>query len=463
MTTYLPDRSRWSMTRREAITAIIQSFGLVGILGGSTYAILQKLAAMDVDPKLHAGTGTTEAITSLTTDIADSLTVRAPEAAPQLSVHDQARNAIETNKDPMGLWYLYHETIQKYCEKYNVPLDLAKAKFLMESGGNPCAVSNQTPLDANGAQIYTPMNTKARAIGYSQIWPLVHDPEIDYTNPENAIAKGVFVLAQYHGNRNWKDDADVRKTLKDYTTGPYNDYFGPDVAYHIDAIINLWRNPDSIKTYVTEGARDFRLAMLRWAVPPRSLFNEPTRFDRTTYDFWDVGQHSDVHTGWDFMRPQGTEVFPVLPGKVVWAGWFNNVRPYGTGWTVVIEHNYGDNNLYRVPIYTFYGHLDSIPSNVSVGTEIDSNTLIGYVGSTGASSGTHLHFDVRQEGTFNTHITNGEVHGTYDGGFYLHPATILPTNLHYFGSNDLADISEVQPTEQIKIAKMTRRSLLGIS
>ena len=73
-----------------------------------------------------------------------------------------------------------------------------------------------------------------------------------------------------------------------------------------------------------------------------------------------------------------------LSGKVVSAGWYNSV--YGN--VVIINH--GNN------IQTFYAHLDQV--NVEVGQDVMGGGIIGKMGNTGLSTGTHLHFEIRVNG-----------------------------------------------------------------
>jgi hypothetical protein len=85
------------------------------------------------------------------------------------------------------------------------------------------------------------------------------------------------------------------------------------------------------------------------------------------------------HHGQDFSTPYGTEVYATGSGKVIEAGWNG-----GYGNCIVIDHGYG----YR----STYGHLSKI--GVSVGLNVKRGDLIGLSGSTGTSSGPHLHYQI---------------------------------------------------------------------
>ncbi|MDZ7738623.1 MAG: M23 family metallopeptidase [Bacteroidales bacterium] len=90
------------------------------------------------------------------------------------------------------------------------------------------------------------------------------------------------------------------------------------------------------------------------------------------------------HYGQDFTAPSGTEVFATGAGVVSRAGW----SPYGFGNMVEVDHGYGFN--------TIYGHLSAV--KVSRGQEVKRGELLGLSGSTGISSGPHLHYEIHYNG-----------------------------------------------------------------
>jgi murein DD-endopeptidase MepM/ murein hydrolase activator NlpD len=93
--------------------------------------------------------------------------------------------------------------------------------------------------------------------------------------------------------------------------------------------------------------------------------------------------HAEFHPGIDFKGHRGDEARCTANGKVVSAGWNG-----GYGKCVRIAHA---NNF-----ETLYGHLSRI--TVKVGQEVTAGQKIGEVGSTGRSTGTHLHYEVRKNG-----------------------------------------------------------------
>ncbi|MEV6332387.1 M23 family metallopeptidase [Streptomyces sp. NPDC051909] len=95
------------------------------------------------------------------------------------------------------------------------------------------------------------------------------------------------------------------------------------------------------------------------------------------------------HTGIDFAVPVGTPVSAVADGSVVSAGWQG---AYGNA--VIVQNTDG--------IYTLYAHLSSV--SVSQGQAVDGGQVLGYSGSTGNSTGPHLHFEARATNDYYGHI-----------------------------------------------------------
>ncbi len=89
------------------------------------------------------------------------------------------------------------------------------------------------------------------------------------------------------------------------------------------------------------------------------------------------------HNGIDIAVPEGTNIKPLLSGKVVYSGYSK-----GYGNCVIIEHEGG--------IQTIYAHNSK--NLVKVGDTVTSQTVIALSGSTGRTTGPHLHFEVRKNG-----------------------------------------------------------------
>ncbi|MFF5973752.1 peptidoglycan DD-metalloendopeptidase family protein [Streptomyces sp. NPDC012769] len=105
------------------------------------------------------------------------------------------------------------------------------------------------------------------------------------------------------------------------------------------------------------------------------------------------------HSGLDITAPLGTPVLAATAGKVVGI----NVAGSAYGNHVIVEHSGG--------IYTLYAHLSA--TSVSTGQQVSAGQKVGLVGSTGNSSGPHLHFEVRTDPT------------AFSVGVFINPVTWL--------------------------------------
>lgn len=92
-----------------------------------------------------------------------------------------------------------------------------------------------------------------------------------------------------------------------------------------------------------------------------------------------------MHTGVDFGGKTGDTIIASRAGEVAFAGWYNNV--YGN--VVILNHGGG--------YQTFYAHMSRV--SVSKGQVVDQGQRVGFMGSTGLSTGSHLHFEVRKDGS----------------------------------------------------------------
>lgn len=97
---------------------------------------------------------------------------------------------------------------------------------------------------------------------------------------------------------------------------------------------------------------------------------------------WGAGR--DFHPGIDIANNMGTPIFATADGKVVQSGWSG-----GYGNLVQIDHGNG--------ISTLYGHNSQII--VSVGQLVKKGEIISYMGSTGNSTGPHVHYEIRVNGS----------------------------------------------------------------
>jgi murein DD-endopeptidase MepM/ murein hydrolase activator NlpD len=93
------------------------------------------------------------------------------------------------------------------------------------------------------------------------------------------------------------------------------------------------------------------------------------------------------HYGVDYAAPTGTPIVSIGDGRVIHAGWKGGLGKY-----VEISHN----NVYR----SCYGHLSRYGRGIRKGARVSQGQVIGYVGSTGLSTGPHLDFRIKKFGSY---------------------------------------------------------------
>ncbi len=113
-------------------------------------------------------------------------------------------------------------------------------------------------------------------------------------------------------------------------------------------------------------------------------FIKPVKGDVSSPFGWRIDPFTGkraYHKGVDFRAPLGTPVRSAERGKVIFAG-----KKGGYGNLIIVEHRGG--------FRTYYAHLQEI--DVKEGEDVERGQMIGKVGSTGRSTGPHLHFEVRR-------------------------------------------------------------------
>lgn len=118
-------------------------------------------------------------------------------------------------------------------------------------------------------------------------------------------------------------------------------------------------------------------------VPRESIVRISSRYG---YRIHPVLKKRRLHNGVDFAAPRGTTVRAVADGVITHAGWAG-----AAGKLVKIKHGEFESG---------YAHLATIDKNIRVGTRVEAGQTLGGVGSTGRSTGNHLHFTIRKDGRF---------------------------------------------------------------
>jgi murein DD-endopeptidase MepM/ murein hydrolase activator NlpD len=122
----------------------------------------------------------------------------------------------------------------------------------------------------------------------------------------------------------------------------------------------------------------------------KTFQKSPLRFSRVSSffgrRFHPILRRVRQHSGVDYVAPRGTPAEAVADGRVISAGWSG-----GYGRLVVLGHAEG--------YQTRYGHLSGFAKGIRSGAPVRQGQVVGYVGSTGLSTGPHLHYEVRKFGS----------------------------------------------------------------
>ncbi len=146
----------------------------------------------------------------------------------------------------------------------------------------------------------------------------------------------------------------------------------------------VWFDPngDGNGTYYDEDGKSVR----------RRFLKSPIVYNRISSGFSNSRFHPVLriwraHRGTDYAANRGTPVRATGNGVVIERGMQST---YGN--TIVVRHSNGWT--------TRYAHMNGFAPGIRVGSEVDQSDLIGYVGMTGLATGPHLHYEMRQYGTF---------------------------------------------------------------
>jgi murein DD-endopeptidase MepM/ murein hydrolase activator NlpD len=167
----------------------------------------------------------------------------------------------------------------------------------------------------------------------------------------------------------------------------------------------------TVRGYYTPEGKGMRKAFLR---APLDFTRISSRFNPTRRH--PISGKVRAHRGIDYAAPTGTPIWAAGDGRIEFAG-----RKGGYGNTVIIDHGRG--------ITTLYAHMSRIGKGARGGRQVRQGELIGYVGSTGASTGPHLHYEYRVKGVHknpaNIPLPNTEIPTRYAAEFRAQAEVML--------------------------------------
>lgn len=170
--------------------------------------------------------------------------------------------------------------------------------------------------------------------------------------------------------------------------GNFSGQGGPEIQPSVSELTNFVKDMEVSVKEREQSLRELKKALVakneRLAATP-SIW--PTNGDVTSRFGWrssPLGRGSEWHPGIDIANDTGTSIVAAANGIVINSGWFG-----GYGKMIEIDHGNG--------IVTIYGHNSQLL--VESGKLVKKGQPIAYMGNTGLSTGSHLHYEVRVNGT----------------------------------------------------------------
>ncbi len=200
-------------------------------------------------------------------------------------------------------------------------------------------------------------------------------------------------------------------------------------------------------TSIPEEAPDWRppLYPIPWALSSHDhfYFARPIAANVVNWPLWNYryggttpAWEGVVHTGIDIDAPLGTPVRASAPGRVLWAGYgvyagkFDSKDPYGLA--VTLQHEFGFDGE---KLYSIYAHMNEV--YVQPNQMVNTGDILGIVGQTGATTGPHLHFEVRwKQNMFNSTL-NPELWLAPPQGWGVLAGRVMNTSGSFYTSQDV--------------------------
>lgn len=273
---------------------------------------------------------------------------------------------------------------------------LAKLDTTIPKGSRQTAVKYTVVEGDSIFSISKEFNIKPETILWAN-YDLLHD------DPTFLSPGWVLIIPPVDGvYYKWKEGDTLEKiaakfdaSVQDIISWPANrmDVTNPEVTP--DSYVMIPGGSREIQSWIVPVAFSPRSGANRVIAGPGGCEAPGTGYVGSTAFIWPVANSAHVLSGFDFTSyhlgidiaaVQGTTVYASDSGTVIYAGWIDG----GYGNMIEIDHNNG--------YATVYAHLSSI--SVTCGSNVMRGTPIGQAGSTGKSTGAHLHFEVRYFSSF---------------------------------------------------------------
>ena len=292
---------------------------------------------------------------------------------------------LEKNKIPLKLYYDLDKEDQELCSEIqsgNRFFSYTEDDGSLTQALIPVSLDMQIHIYKDSSNDY---KFQTLPINYTENSELIAIPITESISNDILKATGDVTIAAILSSLFSNSNADFKKMKKgDFIAIEYNQktYMGklhgmPEINAAMIQIngkpFYRFRNSKDDKYYDENGV----------GFTKTYLFQIPLTFTRVSSPFTNKRYHPVLkryraHLGTDFAAPTGRNIYAAADGKVEFVG-----TQSGYGKTIIINHQNG----YK----TLYAHQNGFAKGIRVGQMIKKGTHIGYVGSTGLSSGPHLH------------------------------------------------------------------------
>ena len=254
----------------------------------------------------------------------------------------------------------------------------SKKIYTIVAGDNLWTISQKNELSIDELLKMNPELTEDSLLQIGQeLTLLIPKPKLSVQTKEEIVyTEAITKPVEYK-----KDDTqfkDYRKVVEEGKDG------NKEITAHIVYINGYEDHREVIEEKIIEEAIPSVIVVGTKELPPKRAtgsFRRPISGGRLTSGFGP--RWGSFHAGVDLATSYGTPIYASDGGKVIFAGWNSS---YGK--TVKIDHGNG--------FVTWYAHCSSI--NVTVGTKVAKGDRIAAIGSTGYSTGPHVHFEIRKNG-----------------------------------------------------------------
>ncbi len=282
--------------------------------------------------------------------------------------------------------------VEKIAKKNNIPeyTDILLAIIMVESRGEGLDImqsSESAGLGANGFS--DPVASLEQGIKFfAKLANQAKDRKVDMWTPVQAYNLGGGYIDHVASNGKKHTTSLAEKFSKTVVAPQLGNSGGVTYSYvndvsKADGRTYLYLNGGNfhyvglVKQYITSNESGGKVKGGSFAYPLPMKVENTSGFEWRTAPY---GGHREFHTGLDMPAPSGTEVYAAENGVIM-----RNTDVFDTyGINVVIKHSNG--------MWTRYAHLSK--ANVSMNQKVKKGQVIGYVGSTGNSTGPHLHMEV---------------------------------------------------------------------